>query len=266
MKLNTQIKLLCSSVLLASAVSAYAVPTLQLDIESANTRYNKTTETIVTNDATFQMEAYAWGDTAPNLIDTGVWYYLSVALTPKGSNVGPAAFGDVVTLNGDTLTSLGLSMEYGKPPIETVDGELAAHGIYDTTYYEIAFQFDPTVKVATYNTQDGSAANAGTKMYAKYFDFDTSALADNYGVHFDLYTYGDTIKGKKSSTGITEFAPFSHDAEYLAGGDPMCDPTKEDCIPVCVGPNCVPTVSEPSTLLLMGAGLAALGLRKRFKK
>lgn len=261
MKLKTQIKLLCGSVLLASAVSAYAVPTLQLDIESANTTYNAGTQTVVTNDATFQVEAYAWGDKAPNLIDTGVWYYLSVALTPQGSNVGPAAFGDIVTVNGVALSSLA-SMEYGKPPIESVDNELASHGIYNTTYYEIAFQFDGT-KVATYNTQDGVAANDGTNMYAKYFDFDTSALADDYGVHFDLYTYGQT---SKTRTGITEFAPFSHDAEYLAGGDPVCDPTKEDCIPVCVGPNCVPTVSEPSTLLLMGAGLAALGLRKRFKK
>lgn len=258
MKLSTKLKLLSASVLLASGVSAYAVPTLQLDIESANTTYDNTTQTVVTDDATFEVQAYAWGDTAPNLVDTGVWYYLSVALTPKGSNVAPSAFGDLVTVDGVTLSSLA-PMEYGKPPIATVDNELASHGIYDTTYYQIAFQFDPTQKVATYNTQDGTAANDGTNMYGRYFDVDASGLSADYGIHFDLYTYGSTTKGKNTVTGITEFAPFSHDAEYLAGGQPMCNPQLEEC-----DPN-IP-VSEPSALLLLGAGLMGLGLRKRFKK
>ncbi len=257
MKLSTQLKLLSASVLLASGVSAYAVPTLQLDIESANTTYDAATQTVVTDDATFEVQAYAWGDTAPNLVDTGVWYYLSVALTPKASNVGPSAFGDVVTVNGVALSSMA-AMEYGTPPVATVDHELATHGIYDTTYYQIAFQFDPTQKVATYNTQDDVAANDGTQMYAKYFDIDASGLSDQYGIHFDLYTYGSTEKGKKTVTGITEFAPFSHDAEFT-GGNPVCNPQLEECDPPSL-------VSEPSALLLLGAGLMGLGLRKRSKK
>jgi hypothetical protein len=43
---------------------------------------------------------------------------------------------------------------------------------------------------------------------------DMTGIADGYTVHFDLYTYGE--KGGKRIS-ITDFAPFSHDAEGGGG-------------------------------------------------
>ena len=249
MKLNTQIKLLCGSVLLASSMSAYALPKLQLDILSADAWYvGGTEQTTMTKDATFQLQAYGLN----GAIDTTVDYYLSVALTPESGAVNnPIEFGDKVLLEGISLKDLGYLATYGIPPTAVVNNELGTHSIYETSYYEIKFNFNDLLPLVAAYDVETDAPQQGELMYAKYFNFDTSALAKNYGVHFDLYTY--------DSKGVLgqDKAPFSHDAEYLAGGDPKCDPAKE---------NCFPTVSEPSTLLLMGAGLAALGLRKRFKK
>ena len=79
------------------------------------------------------------------------------------------------------------------------------------------------------------------------FQIDASALASGYGLHFDLYTYGETNGGR---TAITDFAPFSHDAAY------------------CIELNCEPVkVSEPSTLGLFGVGLMSLvAIRRRLRR
>ncbi len=227
--------------------AAYAVPSLQLDIDGG-TYVGGSEESTVTNDPVFNL--WALGDTG--VVNTGVNYYLSIALLPASQNTGdPANFGSVL-VNGTSLSSLVGASEYGKPPIESVDngGELASHGIYETFYYQIAFQWAGLPTVDSYNTADGSAGPAGDELFKKTFQIDASALETGYGLHFDLYTYGESGTDKKAKTKITDFAPFSHDAGY------------------CVSLECEPvTVSEPSTLGLFGIGLLGLAaIRRRMAK
>ncbi|WP_375192499.1 choice-of-anchor N protein [Marinobacter sp.] len=224
------------------AGSALAVPTLQLDIDGG-TYVGGSEESTVTNSPTFDL----WALGVVGGVDTSVDYYLSIALLPQTENVGdPAGLGNI-TVNGVTLSSLGLS-EYGTPPVETVSngGELGSHGVYDTFYYELMFSFAGSPTIASYNVQDGTDGPVGEELYKKIFQIDASSLAFGYGLHFDLYTYGQK-NSKKEGLAITEFAPFSKDAAY------------------CTSRNCEPVqVAEPSTIALFGIGLMSLvAIRRR---
>jgi hypothetical protein len=146
-------------------------------------------------------------------------------------------------------------MTYGVPPIDTVysqlhdAGDLAGHGIFDTYFKQFEFQFSSSNVSGQYNTQDdtGQGPISGTGMYYMAFNVDTSGLSSDYVVHFDLYNTKlcANSSGKCDGSGdvdITQFAPFSHDAE--SGHK----------------------VPEPSTLLLLGSGLLGLGLFGRRRK
>jgi|TARA_R110002124_G_scaffold81502_2_gene214870 PEP-CTERM motif-containing protein len=221
--------------------SVLAVPTLQLDIDGG-TYLGGTEESTVTNAATFDL----WALGKVPSVDTTIDYYLSIALLPQSQNIGDPANLGGITVNGTALSSLIGDSEYGTPPIESISngGELGPHGIFDTLYYQIAFSFDGLPTVASYNVQDDTAGPAGEELFKQVFQIDASSLAMGYGLHFDLYTYGETNGNR---TAITDFAPFSHDAAY------------------CVDRNCEPVeVSEPSTLALFGISLIGLvAIRRR---
>jgi hypothetical protein len=77
-------------------------------------------------------------------------------------------------------------------------------------------------------------------MYYKVFDVDVSGLKPGYLIHFDLY---NTKVVEGGDIDVSEFAPFSHDAESRS------------------------RVPEPSTLLLLGGGLLSLAVfGKRTRK
>jgi hypothetical protein len=235
MKLKT---LAALAVGILGANTALAIPTLQLDIDGG-TYIGGSEESTVTDSSSFDLWALATTD-----IDTALDYYLSIALTPKTENIGDAANLGMVTVGGTQLSSLG-SSQYGTPPVADIDKDLASHGIFETYYYELTFNFPETPTIGAYNVQDDSSAPGN--LYKQVFQIDASALASGYGLHFDLYTYGLTNGDK---TKITEFAPFSHDAAYCI--DLKCEPVK---------------VSEPSTLALFGVGLMSLvAIRRRLRR
>jgi len=230
------------------ASSALAIPTLQLDI-NGGTYVGGTEESTVTTGSTFDLWALGLTtvDGKNSAVDPSLDYYLSIALLPKTSYSGegsdPANLGAVL-VNGNSLFDSFSSPQFGTPPIESVeksDANLAPHGVFETYYYQLAFNFDTDSTTAAYNVQDGSTQD-GKSLYKKIFSIDASELADGYGIHFDLFTF-------ESDDGITigKFAPFSHDAAYCVDGD--CGPVK---------------VPEPSTLALFSIGLMGLvAIRRR---
>jgi hypothetical protein len=106
---------------------------------------------------------------------------------------------------GNETISATSGMEYGDP------AGLATHGIYNTFYIERSFTFSSLNKAAEYNVQNNpgslTVSTSGSLFYSA-FNVDTTNLKTGFGVHFDLYA-------KDASGNVSQFAPWSHDAQSL---------------------------------------------------
>ena len=249
MKLN-KIKILLFVLLFSSSFLffvqpfAHAIPTLQLDI--AGGTYDYSTKTIIASTDPFTLYAYLIPDFRNTLNDD---YYISAALIPKigptGDDLGSFSF-------GGTKINVTSKMTYGVPPLEIIvalqgwdAGDLPKHESCPTYFYEFKFNFSIDYQISSYNTQDraingGAIPTNGSGMYYAAFVVNTSSLDPNYVLHFDLY---NTKIKRSGDIDVTQFAPFSHDAQSTR-------------------------VPEPSTLLLLGSGLIGLAIfgRKRLQK
>lgn len=227
---------------IVGSTSAYAIPSLQLDIQGGT--YDTLDQTIFATGDSFTLYALLLPGSSNSLSDD---YYISAALRPITGQPG-GTFGSF-TFDGTTV-NVTADMRYGVPPLEDYlskdPGDLSRHGIFDTYFTQFKFQFSGSNVTQAYNSQDDAgqgptAYSTGDKMYYQSFQVDTSLLAAGYSIHFDLY---NTKLGRGTGDiDVNKFAPFSHDA------------------------NSTTSVPEPTTMLLLGFGLVALaGVRRRFGK
>lgn len=228
------------------AMPSHAIPTLQLDIADGWYDNSPDIQTIMSPGKVFTLYAYLIPNSKNTLSDT---YYVSMAVEPMiddSMSIGSFDF-DAQTINvtGD--------MVYGVPPLENIaslqgwdKGDLPKHGMYPTYFAEHEFGFNNSVFTNMYNTQDRAISGntvdltyngTGERMYYVAFDVDTTNLSNDYVIHFDLY---NTAIKKGGDIDVTQFAPFSHDAESTNA-----------------------SVPEPSLALLLGSGLMGLWLWRR---
>jgi hypothetical protein len=227
--------LLVFLLILLGCGSAFAIPSLQLDIKNG-TYVGGTEETVFATSDPFTLYALLIPTSTTLLGDT---YYISAALRPKTMTSGD--WGSF-TFDGTTVNVTN-DMVYGVPPLESNAAaefdpkDLSTHGIFETYFKEFSFKFNPNNTASAYNTQDyagqGPTANTDGTMYYASFSIDTSDLAAGYSIHFDLYNEKVVAGGDIDRN---QFAPFSHDA------------------------NSTTNVPEPSTMLLLASGLAGVGV------
>lgn len=226
---------------LLSAGLAYAIPTLQLDIEGGI--YDFSTQTVIATSKDFSLFAYLIPD---NKVDTSTPFFLSAAVVPQPSSSASLGSYSIAQLPNPAATvNVPADMLNGGPAL------LPTHGIFDTYYNTFPITFNGAPEISPYNTQDRAISGdpivlSGTGMYYREFEVNVTGLAEGSHIHFDLYGYYTGASGKTQ----IEFAPFSHDAQSNGNGNGNGH-----------------SVPEPSTLLLLGSGLLGLiGFSRKFKK
>lgn len=218
-------------VFMASVNVAFAVPTLQLYMPSAD--YNFDTESWLTYDNPFQLQVLGAQQPAVLVKDVRLHFAVPKEYYERVED----GFIHIEGMIGGDEAGINQTINYtdmiDDQPVEVSQ----PHGIYPTYYYSVKL---PDLMVST----------AGETIY-DYNPEETEPGEDKGDIQYYRVTYGGYFlihmdltgtlikeNGKEEET----FAPFSHDADAV--------------------------VPEPATMLLVGTGLISLGwtARRKFKK
>lgn len=220
-----RIFIICASFLICSVTNAFSVPMLQLD------------STII-NDTTIELKALIKPKILKKMKRNK--YQLNIQ-TSLLSPTGPVSAGDYGSFDfGDATTNATSNMQQ-----DGTDG---------TWFKDFILDFQSAEKTKGYNVKKDKKAKG--KLYALTYLVDLSNLASGFGLHFDLYGFKMTKKGKiifKS----TRYAHSSYDffaPTITTAGIQISDPKITAPVP------------EPATMLLFGAGLAGLACVGRKSK
>jgi hypothetical protein len=228
-------------VFLTLSSTAFAIPNLQLGINGGS----YLNETTIASGNSFDLYAYLLPNTSNQINDT---YFLSAALIKKDQGTIPNSVASLGSfkIGESTIIATG-DMNYGTPPINDLYPDLSSHGIFPTFYTETSFTFaGSTLLPQAINTADNDTNKFD--MYRQTFSIDLSGLTEGYGIHFDLYNLNAYLMKKQDlQYDLSEFAPYSHDAEGMA--------TRPSEV-----------VPEPGTIILFGLGLAGVALFARRKR
>jgi len=260
------LRILLAALGLGASSMASAIPVLQLDFEEGE-YVGGTDETTYCYTTTCEIYALLTPKNENSVEELlADKYYLSIALVPKtgpdGTDLGS------FDIDGKTVDVTG-DMTYGTPPLEdavatTDPNDLSSHGIFETYFYEIAFQFSDGNTITPYNVQDDAEVDPSDKIvdgdggYYETFTIDITELDPSVALHFDLYNsivydVGNNIDSNEV-IGVDDFAPFSKDAQMSADTEPFV---------------IIIDVAEPSVVALLGLGMLGLGgvvVRTRLRK
>ena len=191
-------KILLAFLIIIMAPAVFAVPAIQLYINSPEAVYNTATDTWVVNASDFELWVITSNADSKPLYDLTLVAAIADTDTPVDG---------ALSIDGSSV--MASEYTYGTPPSWGENaGSYPPHDIYPTMYHEMTIGLVNTAPEIVYDMEPGTTGSA-MGMIFKY------QISTSYSmIHFDSYGFF------RESDGKFTFAPNSHDAERSGNSIP----------------------------------------------